>query len=102
MTTQPPEELDAQTPDKHGVVGNQLFTSLLRRCRGWVANPALQRRPAGRSDDAENVSATVAADRAFPAVVAELGSFSLSTEAVDAASVAVGPVGGLPAVLSAV
>ncbi|MCI0746187.1 MAG: hypothetical protein L0Y58_12345, partial [Verrucomicrobia subdivision 3 bacterium] len=34
--------------------------------------------------------------------VAELGSFGLSTEAVDAASVAVGPVGGLPAVLSVV
>jgi hypothetical protein len=32
----------------------------------------------------------------------ELGSFDLSTEAVDNASVAVGLVGGLPAVLSAV
>ena len=34
--------------------------------------------------------------------VAELGSFSLSTEVADATSVAVGPVGGLPAVLSVV
>lgn len=34
--------------------------------------------------------------------IAELGSFGLSTEVVDTASVAVGPMGGLPAVLSVV
>ena len=33
---------------------------------------ALQRRPAGQSDGSDNLSATVAADRAFPAAVAEL------------------------------
>jgi hypothetical protein len=32
----------------------------------------LQRRPAGQSDGAGNLAATVAADRAFPAAVAEL------------------------------
>ena len=34
--------------------------------------------------------------------VADLGSFTLSTEVVDIGSVAVGLVGGLPAVLSVV
>ena len=34
---------------------------------------ALQRRPAGQSDGADNLPATLAADRAFPAAVAELG-----------------------------
>jgi len=39
-------------------------------------NHALQRRrPAGQSDGSDNLSATLAADRAFPAAVAELGSF---------------------------
>jgi len=32
---------------------------------------ALQRRPAGQSDGSDNLSAIVAADRAFPAAVAE-------------------------------
>ncbi len=32
------------------------------------------RRPAGQSDGSDNLSATVAADRAFPAVVADLTS----------------------------
>jgi hypothetical protein len=35
-------------------------------------NHALQRRPAGQVDGAGNLFATVAADRAFPAAVAEL------------------------------
>ena len=33
---------------------------------------AANRRPAGQSDGSENLSAIVAADRAFPAAVAEL------------------------------
>ena len=34
---------------------------------------AANRRPAGQSSGSGNLSATVAADRAFPAAVAELG-----------------------------
>ncbi len=34
---------------------------------------AANRRPAGQTDGSVNLSATVAADRAFPAAVAELG-----------------------------
>jgi hypothetical protein len=34
---------------------------------------AANRRPAGQSDGSGNLLATVAADRAFPAAVAELG-----------------------------
>jgi hypothetical protein len=34
---------------------------------------AANRRPAGQSDGSDNLLATVAADRAFPAAVAELG-----------------------------
>ena len=34
---------------------------------------AANRRPAGQSDGADNLFATIAADRAFPAAVAELG-----------------------------
>lgn len=39
------------------------------------ANQTLEtnRRPAGQSDGSDNLSATLAADRAFPAAVAELG-----------------------------
>jgi hypothetical protein len=33
---------------------------------------ASNRRPAGQSDGSDNLSATIAADRAFPAAVAEL------------------------------
>ena len=39
---------------------------------------AANRRPAGQSDGSGNLSATVAADRAFPAAVAELGSLGRS------------------------
>jgi hypothetical protein len=35
---------------------------------------AANRRPAGQLDGSGNLAATVAADRAFPAAVAELGS----------------------------
>ena len=56
MTTQPPEEVDAQTPDKRGVVANQLFTSLLRRGGGWFANQALQRTAASRRICSRRVS----------------------------------------------
>ena len=35
---------------------------------------AANRRPAGQSDGSDNLSAIVAADRAFPAAVAELTS----------------------------
>jgi hypothetical protein len=53
-----------------------------------LAQPALQRRPAGQSDGSGNLSAIVAADRAFPAAVAELvrpimHMTSLSKEAVE-------------------
>jgi len=41
---------------------------------------AANRRPAGRSDGSSDLSAIVAADRAFPAAVAELGSFAQPTE----------------------
>lgn len=34
---------------------------------------AANRRPAGQTDGSDNLSAIVAADRAFPAAVAELG-----------------------------
>ena len=34
---------------------------------------AANRRPAGQSDGSHNLSATLAADRVFPAAVAELG-----------------------------
>ena len=34
---------------------------------------AANRRPAGQSEGSDNLSAIVAADRAFPAAVAELG-----------------------------
>jgi hypothetical protein len=36
---------------------------------------AANRRPAGQSDGSGNLSAIVAADRAFPAAVAELGRY---------------------------
>lgn len=42
-------------------------------------NHALQRRPAGQSDGSGNLSAIVAADQAFPAVVAELGRWTTTT-----------------------
>ena len=35
---------------------------------------AANRRPAGQSDGSDNLFAAIAADRAFPAAVAELGS----------------------------
>jgi len=38
---------------------------------------AANRRPAEQADGADNLSAVVAADRAFPAVVAELGSLDV-------------------------
>ena len=34
---------------------------------------AANRRPAGQSDGSDNLAAIIAADRAFPAAVAELG-----------------------------
>jgi hypothetical protein len=37
---------------------------------------AANRRPAGQSDSSGNLLATVAADRAFPAAVAELGRYA--------------------------
>lgn len=37
---------------------------------------AANRRPAGQSDGSGNLSAIVAADRAFPAAVAELGRWA--------------------------
>jgi len=41
MIPRPPEELDAQVPDKQGSVEFQLFPSLLRFGSGWFANHLL-------------------------------------------------------------
>ena len=41
---------------------------------------AANRRPAGQSDGSGNLSAIVAADRAFPAAVAELGLRQMKVE----------------------
>ena len=47
---------------------------LLRpECRQPNRGAAVNRRPAGQADGSDNLSATLAADRAFPAAVAELG-----------------------------
>ncbi len=45
----------------------------------WAPNlgAAANRRPAGQADGSGNFAATVAADRAFPAAVAELTSATL-------------------------
>src|SRR5690349_3734552 len=48
---------------------------------------AANRRPAGQSDGSGNLAATVAADRAFPAAVAELGSFGGSMRVSTAISI---------------
>jgi hypothetical protein len=52
-----------------------LFQAELKRQRSAAPNQgaAANRRPAGQSDGSGNLSATLAADRAFPAAVAELG-----------------------------
>jgi hypothetical protein len=42
----PPEDLDAQVPDKQCEAGAQFLASLLPAKRGWFANHAL---PLGRS-----------------------------------------------------
>ena len=42
----------------------------------WPNQGAANRRPAGQSGGSENLSAIVAADRAFPAAVAELGRWA--------------------------
>ena len=47
--------------------------SLCFRCEPSNQSAAANRRPAGQSDGSDNLSAIVAADRAFPAAVAELG-----------------------------
>jgi len=39
---------------------------------------AANRRPAGQADGSGNLSATIAADRAFPVAVAELGSLAVA------------------------
>jgi hypothetical protein len=45
----------------------------------WPNQGAANRRPAGQSGGSDNLSATVAADRAFPAAVAELDVGRLCT-----------------------
>lgn len=47
----------------------------LMKTQAHTEGVAANRRPAGQSDGSDNLSAAVAADRAFPAVVAEFGSF---------------------------
>jgi hypothetical protein len=67
-------------------MGSARFVRFAFFIRMIIAPPnALQRRPAGQSDGSDNLSAIVAADRAFPAAVAELGR-SASTHAPDAAA----------------
>jgi hypothetical protein len=44
-----------------------------RTAAGFNKSAAANRRPALQSDGSDNLSAIVAADRAFPAAVAELG-----------------------------
>ena len=53
----------------HYIYGSELRLITNAPNQGAAAN----RRPAGQSDGSGNLSATVAADRAFPAAVAELG-----------------------------
>ena len=54
--------------------GRQKTLDLPRRAAAqFNQSAAANRRPAGQSDGSGNLSATVAADRAFPAAVAELG-----------------------------
>lgn len=55
-------DIDSLRPDHLGCYGYHRATS-----------PNIDR-PAGQSDDSGNLSAIVAADRTFPAAVAELGS----------------------------
>jgi hypothetical protein len=49
------------------------FPLLRRVAASFNQSAAANRRPAGQSDGSGNLFATVAADRAFPAAVAELG-----------------------------
>ena len=53
---------------------------------------AANRRPAGQSDGSGNLAATVAADRAFPAAVAELGSFCHEDQSQSPSSGGVRPL----------
>jgi hypothetical protein len=48
-------------------------TSSFHAAKRLRSTRALQRRPAGQADGSDNLLAIVAADRAFPAAVAELG-----------------------------
>ena len=52
---------------------NRLCNDLEQMNRRSNQGAAANRHPAGQSDGTDNLSATVAADRAFPAAVAELG-----------------------------
>ena len=55
-------------------VANDVIELFLQRRGLWPnQGAAANRRPAGQSDGSDNVTAIVAADRAFPAAVAELG-----------------------------
>jgi hypothetical protein len=70
-TQLPPEELDSQVPDLQSRRVRPLFTSLVRRRGGWVANHALQRHFAVRPSVAGVHERTVRSTRAAE-VVAEL------------------------------
>ena len=72
-------------------IGTERRLGFALRCR---PTKALHSRPAEQSDGSGNWSATVATDRAFPAAVAELGTFSdeLAIRHADTAeAVASGP-----------
>ena len=68
-----PEKLHAQLVDTQQSEPFQILTPLLRRRGGWFANHALQQRPAGQRQGSTDLFAPVAAERAFPAAIAQLG-----------------------------
>ena len=49
-----------------------------RGAAGFNQGAAANRRPAGQADGSDNFLATVAADRAFPAAVAELERYAFA------------------------
>ena len=54
---------------------------------GANQSAAANRRPAGQLDGSGNLSATVAADRAFPAAVAELGRSPIHSTTIGLAAI---------------
>ena len=58
--------------NKFQVVDQELKLAFRRAAASFNQSAAANRRPAGQSDGSGNLAAIVAADRAFPAAVAEL------------------------------